>query len=43
MNLFDYSEKSTEWLHTLRAKLGIFHEELRAKVQASIDAELKKR
>lgn len=41
--LFDYTGKTTEWLIAMRGKLGMFHEELRAKVSASIEAELKRR
>lgn len=42
-SLFDYTEKSTEWVQQLYTKLGMFQGELRAKVLASIVFELGRR
>ncbi len=42
-DLFDYSDKSTEWLRKLIAKSGMFNDWLRERVLASARKELEKR
>ena len=41
--IFDYSDKSTEWIRKLIAKSGMFNEWLRDRVLASARKELEKR